>query len=36
MAQIYVVLIQKGLRTLGQVPDRWREEVENLMGAQDE
>lgn len=36
MAQIYVGLIEKGLWTIEQVPERWREEVQSQMGAQDE
>ena len=31
MAQIYVNLINKGLRTLEQVPRLWREEVRHLL-----
>ena len=27
MVQLYVDLIRKGLRTIGQVPERWWEEV---------
>ncbi|MBS5134830.1 MAG: ASCH domain-containing protein [Oscillospiraceae bacterium] len=27
MVQLYVDLIHKGLRTIDQVPERWREEV---------
>ena len=30
MAKVYVDLINKKLRTLGQVPMAWREEVEKL------
>ena len=31
MAKIYVELIKKGLKTLGDVPDRLRAEVEKLL-----
>lgn len=31
MAQIYVNLINKGFRTLEQVPELWREEVRQLL-----
>lgn len=31
MVQVYVSLIQKGLRTLEQVPALWREEVEAIL-----
>ena len=31
MAQIYVNLINKGFRTLEQVPEFWREEVRQLL-----
>lgn len=31
MTQIYVNLINKGLRTLEQVPELWREEVRKLL-----
>lgn len=31
MAQVYANLIHKGLWTLEQVPDRWREEVERMV-----
>lgn len=32
MAKIYVALIQKGLKTIDDVPTRLREEVEKLLG----
>ena len=31
MAQIYVNLINKGFRTLEQVPELWQEEVRQLL-----
>ena len=31
MVQIYVNLINKGFRTLEQVPELWREEVRQLL-----
>ena len=31
MAKIYVALIKKGLRTLGEVPELIRDEVEELL-----
>ena len=31
MAQIYANLINKGFRTLEQVPELWREEVRQLL-----
>lgn len=34
MAQVYANLIRKGLWSLNQVPERWREEVETLLGEQ--
>ncbi len=33
MAQIYYNLIKKGLRTIDTVPDRWRDEVQSLLDA---
>ncbi len=33
MAKLYCELIQKGLKTLKDVPGRWREEVRKLLGA---
>jgi hypothetical protein len=32
MAQVYANLIRRGLWTLEQVPERWRTEVEALLG----
>lgn len=32
MAALYARLVSEGLWTLGQVPARWRAEVEKLMG----
>ena len=34
MVQIYVNLINKGLRTIDQVPEKWRAEVEAALAAQ--
>lgn len=34
MAQIYYNLIKKGLRTIEQVPIRWRAEVQALLDAE--
>ncbi|MFS1511894.1 CD1375 family protein [Chengkuizengella sp. SCS-71B] len=31
MAKIYFSLIQKGLRTIGDVPTRWRTEVQTMI-----
>lgn len=31
MAKIYYSLIKKGLRTIEQVPSKWREEVQELL-----
>jgi hypothetical protein len=31
MAQVYASLIRKGLWTIGQVPERWRDEVETIL-----
>lgn len=33
MAQIYFNLIQKGLKTIEDVPARWREEVQAMLDA---
>mgnify|MGYP006928561808 CR=1 FL=1 len=33
MAKIYYDLIKKGLRTIDDVPTRWREEVEKMLEA---
>jgi hypothetical protein len=33
MAQVYYNLIKKGLRTIEQVPIRWRAEVQALLDA---
>ena len=33
MAQIYYNLIKKGLRTIEDVPPRWRDEVQALLDA---
>ena len=32
MAKIYAELIRKGLKTLGDVPEKLRKEVEKLLG----
>lgn len=34
MAQIYYNLIKKGLRTIDDVPLRWREEVQAMLDAE--
>lgn len=34
MVAVYVSLIQKGLRTLEQVPVLWRTDVEKIVGEQ--
>ena len=36
MAKIYAALIKKGLKTLEEVPERIRAEVENLLNGQTE
>ena len=33
MAQIYYNLIKKGLKTIDDVPLKWREEVQAMIGA---
>jgi hypothetical protein len=33
MAQIYFNLIQKGLKTIEDVPERWRDEVQAMLDA---
>ena len=35
MAQIYYNLIKKGLRTIEQVPIRWRADVQALLDAEE-
>jgi hypothetical protein len=35
MAQIYYNLIKKGLRTIDDVPLKWREEVQAMLDAGD-
>jgi hypothetical protein len=35
MAQIYYSLIKKGLKTIEDVPLRWRTEVQTLLDADD-
>jgi hypothetical protein len=35
MAQVYYNLIKKGLRTIEQVPIRWRAEVQALLDAEE-
>ena len=34
MAQIYYNLIKKGLRTIEEVPLRWREDVQAMLDAE--
>lgn len=34
MVKLYVTLIDKGLRTLEEVPERWRNAVETVLFAQ--
>lgn len=34
MVELYVSLIEKGLRTLEQVPEIWREQVRQALEAQ--
>jgi hypothetical protein len=34
MAKIYYNLILKGLKTIDDVPAKWREEVESLLNAE--
>jgi hypothetical protein len=36
MAQIYYNLIKKGLKTIADVPARWKEAVEALLDAENE
>jgi len=36
MSKLYFELIQKGLRTISDVPEKWRSEVEKLLEEQDE
>ena len=35
MAKVYYNLIKKGLKTLEDVPEKWRPEVEELLGDND-
>ena len=35
MAQVYYNLIKKGLRTIEQVPIRWRADVQALLDAEE-
>ena len=32
MVELYVVMVQRGLRKLEQVPERYREQVSDLLG----
>lgn len=36
MVELYVVMIQRGLKTLDQVPIRYREQVKDLLAAVEE
>lgn len=36
MVELYVVMIQRGLRTIDQVPARYRKQVEELLAQVDE
>lgn len=36
MVELYVVMIQRGLKTLDQVPVRYREQVKDLLAAVEE
>lgn len=36
MVELYVVMIQRGLRTIDQVPTRYRKQVEELLAQVDE
>lgn len=34
MAEVYISLMKKGLRTMEQVPDKWKTEVQALLDVQ--
>lgn len=36
MVELYVVMVQRGLRTINQVPTRYRKQVEELLAQVDE
>ena len=36
MVELYVVMVQRGLRTINQVPARYRKQVEELLAQVDE
>lgn len=36
MVELYVVMVQRGLRTIDQVPTRYRKQVEELLAQVDE
>ena len=36
MIELYVVMVQRGLRTIDQVPARYRKQVEELLAQVDE
>ena len=36
MVELYVVMVQRGLRTIDQVPARYRKQVEALLAQVDE
>ena len=36
MVELYVVMVQRGLRTINQVPARYRKQVEELLAQIDE
>lgn len=36
MVELYVVMVQRGLRTIDQVPARYRKQVEELLAQVDE
>ena len=36
MVELYVVMIQRGLKTIEQVPVRYREQVRAILGAVEE
>ena len=36
MVELYVVMVQRGLRTIDQVPARYRKQVEELLTQVDE
>ncbi len=33
MAKVYVDLINKGLKTIDDVPERWKEEVQSILNS---